>query len=156
MGYYSDKNFCPEMSVGYLVRRIHQLGTIVLEPIFEAHGLSHAQWSTLVVIYLGRAATPAQIAREVGYDKGAMTRLIDDLETRGLLTRARCGEDRRVVRLTLTPKGEALGLECKKEVLAAWNAWLGDWDTSEIDRFVTDLNRLKTRLDSLAEMEPAE
>jgi DNA-binding MarR family transcriptional regulator len=37
-----------------------------------------------------------------------VTRLVDRLEKRGLLTRVRSNEDRRVVRLALTPEGQAI------------------------------------------------
>jgi len=151
MSYYSEQNFCPERSVGYLVRRIHQLSQVLLDPIFEAHGISSAQWSAMVTIYLGRATTCATIAREVGHDKGAMTRLMDDLEAKGLVTRERCNEDRRVVNLALTAKGEELGLACKRQVIATWNEWLGESDFHEIEALVEGLNNLKSRLDLLVE-----
>ena len=37
-----------------------------------------------------------------------ITRMLDRLESRGLLTRSRCGEDRRAVLVAITPAGEAL------------------------------------------------
>ena len=50
----------------------------------------------------------ADLAREYGIDASAVTRLIDRLEKRGLITRLRSEEDRRVVRLALTEEGHAL------------------------------------------------
>jgi len=40
------------------------------------------------------------------YDAGAMTRMIDRLEEKGLLKRSRCPDDRRLVNLELTEKGQ--------------------------------------------------
>jgi DNA-binding MarR family transcriptional regulator len=50
----------------------------------------------------------AELAREFGIDASAVTRRIDLLEARGLLTRVRSVEDRRIVRLALTREGDAM------------------------------------------------
>jgi DNA-binding MarR family transcriptional regulator len=59
------------------------------------------------MLAVGKCLTAADIAREYGIDASAVTRLIDRLEKRGLLSRVRSEEDRRVVRLALTDEGQA-------------------------------------------------
>jgi DNA-binding MarR family transcriptional regulator len=59
------------------------------------------------MLAVGKCWTAADIAREYGIDASAVTRLIDRLEKRGLLSRVRSEEDRRVVRLELTDDGRA-------------------------------------------------
>jgi len=49
----------------------------------------------------------AELAREFGIDASAMTYLVGLPEQRDLLERARSFVDRRVVRLALTPEGQA-------------------------------------------------
>jgi DNA-binding MarR family transcriptional regulator len=46
---------------------------------------------------------PKHIASQLRYDSGALTRVIDQLEQRGLLERVRRDRDRRKVCLRLTP-----------------------------------------------------
>jgi MarR family multiple antibiotic resistance transcriptional regulator len=48
-----------------------------------------------------------QICGDLSYDGGAMTRMLDRLETKGLISRRRCAEDRRMVKLELTETGLA-------------------------------------------------
>jgi DNA-binding MarR family transcriptional regulator len=149
MGYYDVDNFCPDSSIGYLVRRVHQLGLALLEPVYADEGITASQWSALATVYAGLAGTCAELAREIGHDKGAMTRLVDQLVARGLIERERDADDRRVVNLTLTPEGKAVTTRTKKRVLDQCNQWLGDWDKVEINRLLEGLARLRTKLETL-------
>ena len=112
MQFYSPEAFNPDVSIGYLARRVFQLSHAALEPMFADAGLTGTQWSALVSIWFGRT-TCAEIARELNYDKGATTRLMDVLEERGWVTRDRDRQDRRFVNLALTPTGQALALGCR-------------------------------------------
>jgi len=55
-----------------------------------------------------RASTLTEVARLVDYDPGAMKRLIDRVEEKGLIRRAPSAVDRRIVNLELTEQGEQL------------------------------------------------
>ena len=149
MGYYSDANFMPDNSMGYLSKRVYQLARFGLEDAFAREGLTHVQWYALISIYFGRGATPVALARDLAYDKGATTRLIDGLETRGLVTRHREGEDRRVVTLKLTPAGVAMAHRCRARVIEAWNGWLSDWSDADIADAVAVLGRLRATLEGV-------
>ncbi|CAN5659151.1 MarR family transcriptional regulator [soil metagenome] len=48
-----------------------------------------------------------QLSESVLLSKSGVTRLVDRMEKAGLITRAPCAADRRVVYATLTPKGRA-------------------------------------------------
>jgi DNA-binding MarR family transcriptional regulator len=48
-----------------------------------------------------------QLCKDLSYDAGAMTRMIDRLEAKGLISRRRCPDDRRLVKLELTEAGLA-------------------------------------------------
>lgn len=153
MAFYTESNFHPESSIGYLIRRSEQLGTVALEPIFAAAGITKTQWSALVALHYNRATTCAEVARDLGHDKGATTRLVDTLEERGWVLRDRDGgEDRRVVRLTLTPAGERIAGEVRDAVVRVWNIWLQDWD----ERDILDLTRLLQRLRDTLQLSPDE
>lgn len=146
MVFYREQEFEPECSIGYLVRRAHQLGGAGLEPIFLAEGLSGIQWSALVSIWFGRGRTAADLARDLGHDKGAMTRLIDAIEARGWVKRERTSEDRREIALVLTPAGEDVTLRCRARVVDCWNGWLVDWPHDEILQLIVLLQKLRGTL----------
>ena len=151
MGFYSESNFDPENSMGYLVRRSEQLGTQALEAVFAAADITKTQWSALVAIHFNRAGTCAELARDLGHDKGATTRLVDTLEERGWITRSRGEEDRRQVKLALTPAGHAVAADVRETVIRRWNDWLGDWPEDDILTAIRLRRRLRDTLQQAAD-----
>jgi DNA-binding MarR family transcriptional regulator len=146
MSFYSATDFQPDSSVGYLAKRVHQLAQAGLEPTLAELGLSFIQWHALVSIYFGRGATPAALARDLSYDKGATTRLLDVLVARGWVTRERTADDRRLVELSLTEEGEAIARQGRLRVIEAWNRWLADWSHEDAAAAVSVLQRLRDTL----------
>ena len=107
--FLSPRDFKPEESVGYMMRRIVNYVAQEVEREMEPHGLTEAQWKPLLRLYLRQAGTVAELARCCVMDAGSMTRLLDRMEAKGLLARVRSSEDRRVVNIVLTPEGERAG-----------------------------------------------
>ena len=148
MSFYDTVPFGPESSVGYLSRRFYQAQVAALDPIFAAEGISMTHWSALVFIYVRGTTTGIEVARDLAYDKGAVTRLLDTLEGKGLLTRTRDTADRRCVNLHLTELGREVAMRCKDQVTARWNAWLDGWAPDDVHRLLADLVRLRTRIEA--------
>ena len=146
MGFYSATDFQPDSSVGYLARRVHQLAQIGLEPVFAREGLTNIQWHALISIYFARGTTPIELARDLSYDKGATTRLLDTLETRGWVVRDRATGDRRSISLALTAAGEEVTQRTRLKLIDAWNGWLRDWPHDDVAAAVTTLQRLRDTL----------
>lgn len=146
MGFYSATHFEPDSSVGYLARRVHQLAQLGLEPVFAAQGLTNIQWHALISIYFARGTTPIELARDLSYDKGATTRLLDVLEAHGWVVRDRATGDRRSIRLALTPAGEEVTQRTRLKLIDAWNGWLSDWPNDDIAAGVATLQRLRDTL----------
>jgi DNA-binding MarR family transcriptional regulator len=77
------------------------------EQLLKAQGLTAAQYNVLRIL---RGALPERLAcrsigeRMISHDPD-MTRLLDRMEKRGLITRERQTEDRRVVQTRITPQG---------------------------------------------------
>ncbi|MEW9547725.1 MarR family winged helix-turn-helix transcriptional regulator [Nonomuraea sp. NPDC050783] len=67
-----------------------------------------AQQAALLLHAAGGAATPSRLKDLVGTDTAGMTRLLDRLQAKGLLRRARHPHDRRSVVVELTAGGRAL------------------------------------------------
>jgi DNA-binding MarR family transcriptional regulator len=144
---YAEADFLPDRSIGYLTRRVHQLGVAALDPVFSAEGMNGLQWSALASVWAGRCGTAAELARDLGHDKGATTRLVDTLEERGWLVRERSGGDRRRIDLRLTAAGEAITRRCRRHVVDCWNAWLADWPRAEAETLIALLGKLRDSLE---------
>ncbi|HOY33897.1 MarR family transcriptional regulator [Piscinibacter sp.] len=93
-------------SVGHQLVGLVQMMRREVEARMARHGLTDAQWRPLWMIKTGRAATANELAREACIDAGAITRMLDRLEAKGLVERVRSETDRRVVHVRLTEAGE--------------------------------------------------
>lgn len=96
-----------------------------LEPL----GLTASQWQVLSLADVEPPVRASDLAKESGMDAGAMSRLVDVLEKRGLVTRTRCQIDRRSVCVSLTIDGSRMLREAGRSVrrlLAPVRESLGD------------------------------
>lgn len=130
--FYTPTTYNPSDSVGYLMRRIMSLVALAVERELESTGLTHAQWIPLfkLAVHPG-GATVAELARLCELDAGAMTRLLDRLEAKGLCQRERSSEDRRVVRLALTEQGKAVAEQIPVALSRVQNAYLAGFSREE-------------------------
>ena len=103
--FYEPAGYCADESVGWLMKRALMSVAQAADRRLEPKGITHAQWAALFMLRSRRAATVAELARETQSDPGAMTRLLDRLEAKGFCRRERSTDDRRVVRVELTPEG---------------------------------------------------
>ncbi len=129
--FYSADGYCANDSVGFLMRRVLMALTQDTDKRLEPHGLTHAQWGPLFMIRKAGSATVAEIARELQMDPGAMTRLLDRLEAKGLCNRVRSTDDRRVVNLALTPDGEEAADKVPVALAEVMNAHLAGFSEAE-------------------------
>ena len=95
------------LSVGHLMGRARASLLASLDAELAPFGLSGMQYAVLKHLAEGAAHTAADLCRYMHYDTGAMTRILDRLEHKGLLRRERDRRDRRVVFLRIAPAGRA-------------------------------------------------
>jgi Transcriptional regulators len=145
--YFQASDFSPCNSPGALLRRVHGLVLRRADQILFGEDLTFTQWIVLVQLRDGVAKTGADLCRNLNHDSGATTRLLDQLEARGLIERHRSSEDRRVTKLTLTPQGRALAKTLTPRVVDFWNELMSDFTHAEIDTLMTLLRRLQDRLE---------
>ncbi|MFI8189366.1 MarR family transcriptional regulator [Streptomyces sp. NPDC085946] len=103
---------------------LHARTQCELDRVLGGHGLCASDFEVLDVLAECAAGGPAyrvqEISERVHLSQSALSRLIARLEKDGLVRRCACPEDRRGVRVALTPKGRAL----HDEVLPAQRAVL--------------------------------
>lgn len=139
--YHSDR-FDPRDSVGNLIRLALSSLQSQIDREMGPYDLTAMQWQPLYIIAMGRANTAADLSREMQVDTGATTRMIDRLETKGLLTRERSTHDRRLVKLVLTDSGRRSAQEVPRVLCHALNAHLQDFDRQELESLKKMLSRL--------------
>ena len=140
--FYRPENYQPDESVGYLMRRIMNTVALEIDREMGPKGLTNAQWIPLFKLSIGSASTVAELARECQLDAGAMTRLLDRLETKGLLRRVRTSEDRRVVNLELTDEGRAAAQQIPGVLCRVQNAHMQGFSHAEWNTLKSLLRRI--------------
>lgn len=148
MDYYQVKTYQARTSIGYLVRRAAALTRDQLEEAFSKYEMTFVQWVTLMLLRDRIAVTPGELCRELRHDSGALTRVLDALEARGLIERERSDSDRRVVELRLTASGRRtmdallpIGVKCLNGALEVFTRTEVETLTELLERFVTRLEQ---------------
>jgi DNA-binding MarR family transcriptional regulator len=108
----------------------------------EPQELTSAQWMPLLKLHMGTGSTVAELARGCQQDAGSMTRMLDRLETKGLVRRVRSGEDRRVVNIELTDEGRAAAREIPAVLCGVQNAHMRGFTTEEWQLLKSMLKRI--------------
>lgn len=129
--FYHRETYAAEASVGFLMKRVLSTLAQAVDKRLGPCGLTNAQWIPLYKIALGEATTVAELARHTQMDAGAMTRLLDRLEAKGLCRRVRDAQDRRVVQLELTDEGRAIAEEVPAALAEVMNALLAGFSREE-------------------------
>ena len=132
---------CSGSSLGLLFRQARDAMWARLEYELAAagHELTFSQYVTLKMLSNGPAGV-TDLARFAELNPGAMTRLLDKLEERGLIERQRLDSNRRVVQVGITAAGLALLKEMDDPVRQCGRKQLGHLPAADLSR-LTDILR---------------
>jgi DNA-binding MarR family transcriptional regulator len=132
----------PVRIVGRLIKQVSASMMRGIDQRMQPLGLTAMQWEPLLLIYKERANTVVALARESQVDCGAMTRMLDRLEEKGLLRRQRSDADRRVVHLQLTEKGHNVAQDILPLVTEELRHQLRDFAPAETSNLIHLLQRM--------------
>jgi MarR family transcriptional regulator, multiple antibiotic resistance protein MarR len=125
-----------------LVNRLRVEMIDALDRKLADYDISAPQLIVLSSLANGEGTSAAGLCKSISYDPGAMTRMIDRLEQRGLIRRVRDTGDRRLTNLQMTDEGKRLYprlLAVKDEVQAQF---LRGFSKEEIQMLEGLLNRM--------------
>lgn len=107
----SDPTVAPSLDRIYVGRHLLGRVTAALIAAYDRElaplGLTVYQASMLLSCARREANTPVELAHLVGLDVSTITRMVDRLEKKGLITRTRSTHDRRQVMLRITRAGRS-------------------------------------------------
>lgn len=141
MKHYTPENFSLPQSVGFLLTKARNLVTAEVDTALKDLGITGSQMGIFLAMQRGLASTPFELSKMLSVDTGLMTRMLDKLETKGLLERSRSLDDRRVVNLVLTKKGEEIAAEIPKIAPEVLNARLKKFTKAEFEELRRLLNK---------------
>ena len=109
---------CPPIDLGACVGRLVNSVVKGMEGEVAPHGLTPLQFALLRVFLKEEEWTATQLAQVLPVHVSRISRLVNKLVDRGLMSRRRPRSDRRVVQLSLTDEGTALTSELDRRVRA--------------------------------------
>jgi DNA-binding MarR family transcriptional regulator len=139
---YTLKNYTPEDSIGYLLKRTGVQMSQTIDRGLAPFDMTHSQFFIFIKLLHGNAKTAADLARELITDTGAMTRTLDRLEEKGFIQRTRSIEDRRVVQVKLTAKGNEIADQMTQVAIDALNHHLRGFSETEVGQLKDFLRRM--------------
>jgi DNA-binding MarR family transcriptional regulator len=112
--------------------------------LLRQYGLTPSQYNVLRILRGAQQPLPSlEIASRLIQVVPAITGLIDRLEEQALVKRDRCGEDRRVVNIVLTEKGNALLEKLDAPVLELHRELLGHLTRRELKTLIDLLEKAR-------------
>jgi DNA-binding MarR family transcriptional regulator len=141
----SRPSLCPSPNdstpnLGLLLRQVrdNMMARMDREMAGIGHDLNFSQFITLKKLAEGLASV-TELARMAEVNPGAMTRLLDKLEARGLIVRATDPSDRRALHIHLTDAGQAIWRDieqCGQRVRETALAGLDDAQREQLIRLL--------------------
>lgn len=109
--------------------------------------LTNDQHYTLRQIYKVGRCTSSELADKFGVKKSAITAIINRLYKKGLIQRTQDENDRRMVYLSLTDKGNELYKQAEEKIHHLVAAIITQFEQTEIEAFIDTYEKLLTVLD---------
>lgn len=128
--------------LGHLVSAARNAIFARLEVELAPLELTSAQFIVVIGAMRGRARTVNEFCAFAGVDAGAMSRLLDRLETKGIVRRTRGDPDRRQVQVELTDKGHALSPQIMPALERSYQQFLNGFSQDDAVQLQTLLERL--------------
>jgi DNA-binding MarR family transcriptional regulator len=140
-----DSTFALALGGGSLLNLLTRDLRTLVETQLAPLGLTSQQAALLLMA--GRSATsPAQVAAEIGTDTAGMTRLLDRLERKGLVRRARHPDDRRSVVIEVTEQGRALVPRLPPIFGRVSQQLFQGFNEAELEQLIGLLQRVRTNI----------
>ncbi|BBP03578.1 MarR family transcriptional regulator [Sulfuriferula plumbiphila] len=128
------------------LHRVYAAKTARSNAIFSRHGLCPAEFDVLAS--LRRTApphelTPSDVQRSVIITSGGLTKILRQLEARGLVTRSTDASDRRIKPIRLSPSALPIIEQTMQELIADSSTWI---KTTLSETEITQVTALLSKL----------
>lgn len=131
-----------ETSLGYHLAKARNVLIARTDQALKPLDLTSQQIGVILCLSSGRARTPLELSREMSYDSGSMTRMLDRLEKKGFVRRTRSDADRRIVELRLTERGQDAAVRLPAIGATVLNEQLRGFSRAELDSLIGMLARI--------------
>ncbi|MEK3799052.1 MarR family transcriptional regulator [Peribacillus sp. FSL H8-0477] len=138
--------------VSFIVNRMAE--SLIKDQLSDA--LTNGQFYMLRYIQEQGTCTSSNLAEAFFVNKSAITAIISRLKDKGLINRVRNEDDRRVVYLTLSEKGQKLFTETETRIHLLLENFITEFNEDEISAFITTYEKLSEILVDLKQNQQEE
>lgn len=117
--------------IGYLLKRVQLSLRSRMDRVLESKGLTTSQYSVLSNLEHDPGVSSAELARRSFVTPQTMIRIVENLETLGLIRRERHPTHGRVLMASLTPAGASAVAACHAQVNGVERQMLRDLSSHE-------------------------
>jgi DNA-binding MarR family transcriptional regulator len=128
--------------LGFLVSGVRTAIWTAIEKELQPLDITTAQFVVFNSIARSGGRTIGELCRVIGYDSGAMTRLLDRIEKKGLIRRVANPDDRRSFLIELTEQSAALVPKARRKVLAVFATLLQGFSDREATALKASLEKI--------------
>jgi DNA-binding MarR family transcriptional regulator len=128
--------------LGFLITGVRNAIWSSIERELQPLDITAAQFVVFNTIAKGRGSTIGDLCRVLGYDSGAMTRLLDRIEKKGLVRRVANPDDRRSYLIELTEQSAALVPKARRQVQTVFGELLQGFEEREAVALKASLEKI--------------
>jgi DNA-binding MarR family transcriptional regulator len=138
----------PHASLGSLLNRVRAALAAAVDQALQAdediaaYGLTYAQCAVLATLHHDETQCAGEMCRLLNYDRGAMSRMLDRLEDKGMIRRVRRPGERRMIGLEITKEGARVFPKIRAIMAAVLNRQLRGVPQSDVRRMESVLKRM--------------
>jgi DNA-binding MarR family transcriptional regulator len=154
---YDNASYQPSKSIVALLSRVKAEWLAAIDrELSTDKRLAPLEISAAQYVIVANLAGPqepksaADLCKGISYDAGAMTRMLDRLESKGLIRRTRSLQDRRLMELELTEEGRAAYPRMREISMSVANRLLRGFTKTEARQLEGLLNRMLENADGIA------
>jgi DNA-binding MarR family transcriptional regulator len=133
----------------YMIERQHMANS---SRLLRRHGIDHLQWRVLVSLIEHNGLWINEMAARCGFERTTLSKLLDRMETKGLVLRVIEQEDRRRFRIALTRKGRGVYRKCAPLVLGLFDDYFNEFSAGEMRSFMRMLQRIRRNVEARGAM----
>jgi DNA-binding MarR family transcriptional regulator len=130
----------------FLLHDVARLLRVDADKRARAHGMTRAQWAILIHLERGAGLSQKELAEILEVEPITVARLVDRLETRGMIERRPDPRDRRIWRLHLLPAAAPVLRDITRQRAEMARMVTGGIDPCMIEQLAGVLARMKIRL----------
>lgn len=142
MDHFSVTDIDKVFAWGRQIHRLNDFKDRILESHLAPYDITAAQFKVMLLMNRDGLTTSAELCRCILLDGGAMSRMLDRLEKKNMITRVRSTTDRRQYHLALTEQGNAFCRRIPGIAVQTFNELLAPLTPTELN----ELDRLLKKL----------